>query len=90
MSMSKMIMVSKKLITALNMHGYNITLNSRQYIDDWGNVRSYITLNQNFKDEETGKYVSKFLYGSASRYRIVLFLRDLWYQETGQELPSDQ
>lgn len=41
------------------------------------------------KDEETGKYNTITLFSSYSQLQIVLFLRDLWFQANGWELPTD-
>lgn len=40
-------------------------------------------------DENKGRMVPVELYKSASQIRIVLFLRDLWYEVNGWELPKD-
>ena len=40
-------------------------------------------------DEETGKHKNVELFKSTSQIQIVLFLRDLWFEMSGQEIPTD-
>lgn len=82
--------VSKKLVTALNSRGYKLLFANKQFIGKEGDIHVLFTINQAVYDEEKEKWINKELYSSGSMVRIVLFLRDLWYAENGQPLPTDQ
>lgn len=82
--------VSKKLIKALNTQGYKLTFNTKQFIGNEGNPHNYYSICNGVWNEDKHKYLNKELYSSASMVRIVLFLRDMWYNENGWELPTDQ
>ena len=79
-----------KLQMALNSKGQNILYNTRQFYSQQQNrpVTMYI-IRKSFYDDETGRTVSKELFSSVSQIQVVLFLRDLWYQVNGKEIPHD-
>ena len=78
-----------KLIKALNMRGYMLMYNKKQFMGVEGKPHNLYTITQAKWDEGRQKYGSVEIYKSTSTVRVVLFLRDLWYLEQGKELPTD-
>lgn len=79
-----------KLQQALNTKGCKILYSTSQFYSDYQNRPITIYhIKQAIYDENTGKNTSVELYKSASQIRIVLFLRDLWYEVNGWEIPTD-
>jgi hypothetical protein len=80
----------KKLILALSTKGYKLTYNVKQFMGVEGEPHNYYSICQAVWDDDKHKYLNQELYSSTSMVRIVLFLRDMWYEVNGQELPTDQ
>ena len=83
-------MVSK-LQTAINQNfGYKLTYNKTQFFSEDKNSPVTIhTIKRAVYNEEKGKNQYIELFSSCSQLQIVLFLRDLWYELNGWEVPSD-
>ena len=81
---------SKKLIQALNSRGYKVTFSSKQFMGKEGQPHNMYSINKAIWDDEKGKYRHEELYSSTSMVRITLFLRDMWFEANGWELPTDQ
>lgn len=80
----------KKLQAALNSSGEKILIDLRQFWSD--EKKKYITMYRVKKavwDEEKLKYKNVELFRTCSQIQVILFLRDMWYQLNGQELPTD-
>lgn len=82
--------IVKRLTLALNSKGYKLTYNVKQFMGQEGEPHNYYSICQAVWDDDKRKYLNRELYSSTSMVRIVLFLRDLWYNEQGLELPTDQ
>ncbi len=79
-----------KLQQALNSKGYRILYSTSQfYSNQQDRPVTVYHIKKAIYDEEKGKNVVVELYKSASQIRIVLFLRDLWYDANGWEVPND-
>ena len=78
-----------KLIKALNMHGYMLMYNKKQFMGIEGSPHNLYTITQAKWLPEKNKYGSTEIYKSTSTVRVVLFLRDMWFLEQGLELPTD-
>ena len=78
-----------KLIQALNMKGYGLMYNKKQFMGKEGKPHNLYSVTQAKWLPEKGKYGSIEVYKSTSTIRIVLFLRDLWFSVNGWELPTD-
>ena len=83
--------VIKKLQNAINDTGKrHITINKTQYYNEQDNkIAEVIYVKEAVPDKKTGtvKYVE--IFSSASDVSIVLFLRDVWYELCGREIPTD-
>lgn len=79
-----------KLQQALNGRGLNILYNTTQFYSKSQKrpVTVYIIRNA-YIDEDTGKTTATELFKSTSQIQILLFLRDLWYEVNGWEVPTD-
>ena len=79
-----------KLQTALNGKGYNILYSTSQFysVKQDRPITTY-QIRQAIVDEETKKSKSVELFKSTSQLQILLFLRDLWYEVNGWEVPTD-
>ena len=79
-----------KLQTALNGKGYNILYSTSQFysVKQDRPITTY-QVRQAIVDEETKKSKSVELFKSTSQLQILLFLRDLWYEVNGWEVPTD-
>ena len=87
---ANLLRTSKKLVQALNSRGQKITFSSKQFIGKEGMPHTMYSVSKAVWDEEKGKYSHSELYSSTSMVRMVLFLRDMWFEENGWELPTDQ
>ena len=88
--MARMLPTATKLIAALGTKGIKLTLNTKQFVGREGLTHSIYSVNKAVWDENKQKYLHYELYKSISPIRIVFFLRDMWYEENGWELPTDQ
>ena len=79
-----------KLQKALNLRGLKILYSTTQFYSDQQDrpVTMYI-LKQAVYDEEKGKHVNVDLFKSTSQIQILLFLRDMWYDINGMEIPQN-
>ena len=79
-----------KLQSAINRKGYKILYSTSQFYSSKQDrpVTMYI-LKQAVEDEETKRTHSVELFKSTSQIQILLYLRDLWYEINGWELPTD-
>lgn len=87
---TNLMQTSKKLMQALNSRGHKLTFSSKQFIGKEGQPHTMYSISKAIWDEEKGKYSHSELYASTSMVRITLFLRDMWFEENGWELPTDQ
>lgn len=87
---ANLVVTSKKLIQALNSRDHKLTFSTKQFMGSEGQPHNYYSVNQAVWDEDRQKYYNSELYSSTSMVRIVLFLRDMWYEENGWPLPEDQ
>ena len=78
-----------KLIEALNQKGYMLMYNKKQFMGKEGKPHNLYSVTQAVWNPERHKYGSKEIYKSTSTVRIVLFLRDAWFQYNGWDLPTD-
>jgi len=79
-----------KLQSAINRKGYKVLYSTSQfYSEEQNRPVTLYTLKQAHYDEQKGKNVNVELFKSNSQIQIVLFLRDLWYQINGWEIPTD-
>lgn len=79
----------KRLVQALNTRNYNLLYSKRQFMGKEGLPHNLFVVSQAYWDAERGKYSSRELYSTTSLARMALFLRDMWYEEEGLELPTD-
>ncbi len=80
----------RKLQTAINSKGEKVLIDSNQFWSD--RLKKQITMYHVKKavwDEDKLKYSNVEVFRSCSQIQIILFLRDMWYQLNGQELPTD-
>lgn len=80
----------KKLQSAINGRGGRLLYQTSQFYSDSQDrpvTIYYIKEARDVPGQKKKKNVE--LFHSASQVQIVLFLRDYWYQMTGQELPTD-
>lgn len=80
---------ARKLISALNTHGYNLVYGSRQFLGREGKTHTYYSVYQAVWDEDKEKYINQELYSTTGMVRLTLFLRDMWFAENGWDLPMD-
>lgn len=82
--------IIKKLQHALNDKGLKILYSTAQFYseDQQRPVTCYI-IKQAIWDEEKRRNVNIELFKSYSQIQIVLFLRDMWYEVNGWEVPTD-
>lgn len=88
--MAKMYQTRNKLLGALNSRGQKLTFSTKEFIGTEGNTHKYYTISQGVWNDERRRYDHHELYSSVSMVRIVLFLRDRWFEINGWELPTDQ
>ena len=81
----------RNLQSAINQkYDYRILCNRSQfYSNDQDRPITFYIVKKSVFDEEKGKNVNIELFSSTSQIQIVLFLRDLWYQLEGLEIPTD-
>lgn len=80
----------KKLQQALNAKGCMLLYSTSQFYSAQQDrpVTMYV-LKQAMLDEETGKTKSVELFKTMSQIQMVLFLRDMWYEVNGWDIPKD-
>ena len=80
----------KTLQRALQMEGEFILINTSQFysIDKHKTVTRYHVKKQ-VQSEDKNKSTTVELFSSCSQIQITLFLRDYYYEVTGQEVPHD-
>lgn len=79
-----------RLQQAINGKGLKVLYNTTQFYSDKQDrpVTMYI-VKQAIYDDETGKHKNVELFKSTSQIQIVLFLRDMWFEINGWEIPTD-
>jgi hypothetical protein len=87
---TNLMQTSKKLIMALNSRGHKLTMNIKQFIGREGQPHNMYSINRALWNEDKRRYSHEEIYSSTSMVRITLFLRDMWFEENGWELPTDQ
>lgn len=87
---TNLLRTSKKLVQALNSRGYKLTFSSKQYIGREGQPHTMYSICKAIYNEDKHRYSHEEIYSTSSMVRIVLFLRDMWFEENGWELPTDQ
>ena len=87
---ANLMQTSKKLVQALNSRGYHLTFSTKQFIGREGQPHNMYSISKATWDESKWRYRHDELYSTTSMVRVVLFLRDMWYEENGWELPTDQ
>lgn len=78
-----------KLTQALNMKGANVLYNKKQFMGKEGKPHNLFTISVAEWDADKHKYISREIYKTTSTARIALFLRDMWFEVNGWELPTD-
>jgi len=80
-----------RLQNAINdKFGYRLIVNKNQfYSEDQHRPVTFYTLKKCVPDTETGRNSYKKLFETTSQIQIVLYLRDLWYELNGWELPTN-
>lgn len=79
-----------KLQNALNANGDNIMINQNQFYSP--NLMRPINMwhvKRAMRDADSDRYYYVELFRSASKIQVALFLRDLWYEQNGWEVPTD-
>ena len=81
----------KKLQKAINERfDAKILLNKTQYYSkDADRPLELLIVKKAVWDEDKGKFKNVELFSSASDIQIVLYLRDMWYELNGWEIPTD-
>ena len=81
----------KKLQQALQFEGELILINTSQFysIDKGKTVTRYHVKKQVQSEEDRNKSSMVELFSSCSQIQVTLFLRDYYYEITGQEVPHD-
>ena len=79
----------RKLQTALNTKGMKILYSTTQfYSEDQDRPVTMYIIKRAVYDVEKGKNINIELFKSTSQIQIVLFLRDMWYEVNGKEVPQ--
>ena len=79
-----------KLQQAINGRGMKILYSTSQfYSNQQDRPVTMYQIKQAVYDEDTGKYKHVELFKSVSQIQIVLFLRDMWFEINGWEIPTD-
>ena len=79
-----------RLQRALNMRGMKILYSTTQfYSQDQDRPVTMYVLKQAIWNEEKQRNNNIELFKSTSQIQILLFLRDLWYDVNGKEIPQD-
>lgn len=80
----------RKLQTAINGKGGKVLIDNTQF---WSDTKKKHVIMYHVKqavwDEDKQGYKNVELFRSCSQIQVILFLRDMWYTITGQELPTD-
>ena len=80
----------RKLQRALNTKGMKILYSTTQfYSEDQDRPVTMYIIKRAVYDEEKGKNINIELFKSTSQIQIVLFLRDMWFEVIGKEVPKD-
>ena len=87
---TNLMQTSKKLIQALNSRGHKLTLSVKQFMGKEGQPHNMYSINRAIWNEEKRRYSHEEAYSTTSMVRLTLFLRDMWFEENGWELPTDQ
>ena len=87
---TNLMQTSKKLIQALNSRGYKLTFSTKQFMGKEGQPHNMYSINKAIWNDEKRRYSHEELYSTTSMVRVTLFLRDMWFQANGWELPTDQ
>ena len=78
-----------KLQQALNLRGEMILYNTSQfYSTEQDRPVTVYHVKKAVWDEKKGKNINIELFKSTSQIQILLFLRDMWYEVNGWELPE--
>lgn len=88
--MAANITLIKKLQTALNSKGMKILYQTQQFYSEQQKrpVTCYV-IKQAVWDEQKQRNKNVELFSSFSQIQILLFLRDMWYEVNGWEVPTD-
>ena len=80
----------RKLQRALNMKGLKILYSTTQFYSEEQNrpVTMHI-IKRAVYDEQRGRNTNVELFKSTSQLQIMLFLRDMWFEVIGKEIPQD-
>ena len=79
-----------KLQTALNQRGYKILYSTSQfYSKQQDRPITIYQIKQAVWDEDKQKSTNVELFKSTSQIQILLFLRDMWFEVNGWEVPTD-
>ncbi|MBP5423806.1 MAG: hypothetical protein J6Y78_15325 [Paludibacteraceae bacterium] len=79
-----------KLQQAINSRGGKVLYSTSQfYSDKQERPVTMYSIKQAYYDEDAGKHRSIELYKTTSQIQIVLFLRDMWFEMNGWEIPTD-
>ena len=87
---TNLMQTSKKLIQALNSRGYKLTFSNKQFMGREGQPHNMYSISRAIWNEDKRRYSHEELYSTTSMVRVTLFLRDMWFEENGWELPTDQ
>lgn len=90
MAATNLLHTSKRLMMALNAAGYKLTFSTKQFIGRDNITHTMYCINKAWWNEEKERYYHTELYSSTSLVRIVLYLRDMWFEYNHWELPTDQ
>lgn len=78
----------RKLQIALNGKGQKILIDKDQfYSEQQDRPVTMYTVSKSRWNEDKGKTEHVKLFKTASQIQVVLFLRNLWYLQTGKEIP---
>ena len=79
-----------RLQQAINGKGYKVLYSTSQFYSDKQNrpVTVYV-LKQAVWDDEAQKNRNIEIFKSTSQIQILLFLRDMWFEINGWEIPTD-
>lgn len=79
-----------KLQSAINRKGRKILYGTTQfYSQDQDRPVTIYQLKEAVWDEKKHKNINASLYQSTSQIQILLYLRDMWYEINGWEVPTD-
>lgn len=87
---TNLMQTSKKLIQALNSRGHKLTFSTKQFMGREGQPHNMYSISRAIWNEDKRRYSHEELYSTTSMVRVTLFLRDMWFEENGWELPTDQ